>query len=460
MNDARHQIRRSLSFGSLSQSLSINDFHLIKVLGKGSFGKVFLVRPIRAPQSEVYAMKVLRKAEVVKRHQVEHTLTERYILATVRHPFVLCLRHAFQTTDKLYMVTDYCPGGELFFHLKRLRRFTEGMMRFYSAQISIALAHLHAHQIIYRDLKPENILLDQQGNVKLTDFGLSKRLMTGMNVPLKNTEMTFCGTPEYLSPEMITHRKTLSGYGREVDWWSLGIVCFELLTGWPPFYDRDFNRMCEKILYRPLVFPTQKYNLTKDAEDLVRSYLQRDPTKRIRYHLELQSNNAEAFQSSYSVGTATTTSSSFSSNLPVPPPNSNQSAMNLMSAAMSISRSQNNPHAAAVTAAMKGGAGTERDPTVLQHHPFYSGLDWDRLIECKLEPPFVPPRPREITDTCNFDKEFTKLSVKDSTDQNQKGMGGKHLNNNEPEKDVSLSSSFFFLFLLEIFVIDIYLCFF
>lgn len=119
-------MRRSLSFGSLSQALSIKDFHLIKVLGKGSFGKVYLVRPIRAPQSEVYAMKVLRKAEVVKRHQVEHTLTERYILATVRHPFILCLRHAFQTGDKLYMVTDYCPGGELFFHLKRLRRFTEG----------------------------------------------------------------------------------------------------------------------------------------------------------------------------------------------------------------------------------------------------------------------------------------------------------------------------------------------
>jgi serine/threonine protein kinase len=93
-----------------------------------SFGKVFLVRPIRAPQSEVYAMKVLRKSEVVKRHQVEHTLTERYILATVRHPFILCLRHAFQTNDKLYMVTDYCPGGELFFHLKRLRRFTEGIV--------------------------------------------------------------------------------------------------------------------------------------------------------------------------------------------------------------------------------------------------------------------------------------------------------------------------------------------
>lgn len=342
-------LRRSLSFGSLSQALSIKDFHLLKVLGRGSFGKVYLVRPSRAPQSEVYAMKVLRKSDVVKRHQVEHTLTERYILATVRHPFILSLRHAFQTNDKLYMVTDYCPGGELFFHLKRLRRFTEGMMRFYSAQISVALAHLHSHDIVYRDLKPENILLDNQGNVKLTDFGLSRRLMGISSGSLKHSELTFCGTPEYLSPEMILHRKGCSGYGKEVDWWSLGIVCFELLTGWPPFYDRDFNRMCDKILYRPLVFPTQKYNLTRDAEDLVRSLLQRDPTKRLHYQL---TSDAESNISKYN----------------------------------------------------------------LKYHPFYQGLEWDKLVECAVEPPFLPPRPREITDTCNFDKEFTKLSVKESVD--------------------------------------------
>jgi serine/threonine protein kinase len=191
-----------------------------------SFGKVFLVRPLLAPQDAVYAMKVLRKAEVVKRHQVEHTLTERSILANTTHPFILALRYAFQTEHKLYMVrreclplcselslalallslyacsclygfevkllialtpvrissvclvqvTDYCPGGELFFHLKKLRRFTEGMMRFYSAEISLALAHLHAHNVIYRDLKPENVLLDKHGHIKLTDFGLSKRV--------------------------------------------------------------------------------------------------------------------------------------------------------------------------------------------------------------------------------------------------------------------------------------------
>lgn len=203
-----------------------------------SFGKVFMVRPHKAPTNEVYAMKVLKKADVIKRHQVEHTMTERMIMSTISHPFILCLRYAFHTPTKLYMVTDYCSGGELFFHLKKLRRFTEGMMRFYSAQIALALDHLHRHMVIYRDLKPENVLLDSSGNVKLTDFGLSKKVTSFALGTAESSAATFCGTPEYLSPEMILHRKSGCGYGKEVDYWSLGIVCFELLTGWPPYYDR------------------------------------------------------------------------------------------------------------------------------------------------------------------------------------------------------------------------------
>lgn len=118
-----------MGLAGLDGMLSIEDFQLIKVLGKGSFGKVFLVKPMNPPYNQdVYAMKVLRKEEVVKRHQVEHTLTERAILAQINHPFILALRYAFQTKHKLYMITDYCPGGELFFHLKKLRRFTEGTL--------------------------------------------------------------------------------------------------------------------------------------------------------------------------------------------------------------------------------------------------------------------------------------------------------------------------------------------
>jgi len=282
---------RSSSAGSFSAGVviagkapSIQDFTLLRVIGKGSFGKVFLVRPTSAvSSSEVYAMKVLSKAEVVRRHQVEHTKTERRILAEVSHPYILSLRFAFQTSSKLYLVTDYCPGGELFFHLKKVKSFSENTMRFYAAQISLALVYLHQRGIIYRDLKPENILLDRDGNCKLTDFGLSKiidiRALGGdlpetphhpppsITVTDGTAALTFCGTPEYLSPEMLIHRQRGIGYGHEIDMWALGVVCFELLTGWPPFFDKDFGRMCEKILSRPL--PAKMRNFTNSTQKFI-----------------------------------------------------------------------------------------------------------------------------------------------------------------------------------------------
>lgn len=282
----------------------IENFSTIRIIGQGSFGKVFLVRPKDADvnSAEVYAMKVLQKSEVIRRHQVDHTMGERSIMSTVSHPFIIALKFAFQTIESLYMITEYCPGGELYFHLKRRKVFSVNMMQFYTAQIAMALEYLHHKRIIFRDLKPENILLDRDGNCKLTDFGLSK-LMTaedeerlaaarqgGGEAALHDRNsgqqrqhqvaFTFCGTPEYLSPEMLLHRMRGSGYSFEIDWWSLGIVSFEMVVGYVPFFDRDFNRMCEKILHRPLRFPS-KCNVPEDAQRFVKGLLQRDPRRRL-----------------------------------------------------------------------------------------------------------------------------------------------------------------------------------
>ncbi len=253
--------------------VSVDDFELLKVLGKGSFGKVFLVRLLS--NQRVFAMKVLKKEDVMRRKQVEHTRTERRIMGVVEHPFIVQLRYAFQTSDKLYMVSDYCRGGELFFHLKKLRTFSEEMVRFYAAQIVAALEHLHASDIVYRDLKPENVLLDELGYIRLTDFGLSR---DKVSTPTGAT--TFCGTPEYLSPEMILHRRTRTGYGKPVDWWSLGTLMFEMLTGWPPFYDKNMRTMCEKILKSTLEFP-EKFEISPPARSLIRGLLERDPARRL-----------------------------------------------------------------------------------------------------------------------------------------------------------------------------------
>lgn len=368
-----HSLRRIRSFGLLNSTLSIYDFALLKVLGKGSFGKVFLVRPVRAPLNEVYAMKVLSKADVLIRNQVEHTMTERSILATVKHPFLLTLKHAFQTTEKLYLLTEYCAGGELFFHLKRLRRFTEGMMRFYAAQLGAALAHLHLYDIIYRDLKPENILLDRRGYIKLTDFGLCRRLSSSGSSKKhpKQIQLTFCGTPEYLSPEMILHRRTGCGYGIKLDWWSLGIVCFEMLTGWPPFNDKDFSKICFKILHDPIKFPSRRIHITKHAEDLILSLLQREANSRMRcLPVDLKDDKCEGGKPA--------------------------------------------DYTQAVKTEVSLNGYSDASFATFQSHPFFKDFQWSKLLGQSLEPPFIPQQPRDVTDTCNFDQSFTKLPVSDT----------------------------------------------
>jgi len=217
---------------------------------------------------EVYAMKILKKAAIIGRNQVEHTKAERKILETLQHPFLMTLQFAFQSKEKLYLVLDYYQGGELFFHLKDQRRFREEVARIYVAEIAMAFGHLHSHDIIYRDLKPENILLDNDGHVCLTDFGLAKEVNPGEKT------QTFCGTPEYLAPEIIT----ASGHDKAVDWWSLGILLYELTVGIPPFYSQNVNEMYSKIQHGVLRFPPF---LSQDCKTLIVGLLNRKPSERL-----------------------------------------------------------------------------------------------------------------------------------------------------------------------------------
>jgi serum/glucocorticoid-regulated kinase 3 len=254
--------------GETASKAKASDFEMIKVIGKGSFGKVLLGK--HTATGTIYAVKVLSKEAIVKQNEVKHIMSERNVLlGNVHHPFLIGLRYSFQTSTKLYFVLDYVNGGELFFHLQRVKRFDVPRALFYAAEITSALGYMHRLNIVYRDLKPENILLDSQGHIVLTDFGLCKE-----NVPVGGTTSTFCGTPEYLAPEVLKKH----AYGRPVDWWCLGCVTFEMMCGLPPFYSRDCNEMYDRILHDKLRFPDHVPPL---ARSLLEGLLVRIPDQRL-----------------------------------------------------------------------------------------------------------------------------------------------------------------------------------
>lgn len=251
-----------------NKKLTINDFDLLKTIGQGSFGKVLQVR--MKETGKIYAMKVLNKSKVMELKQYEHTLAERRIMEDISHPFLVCLRYAFQSQTKLYLVMDFFNGGELFHYLSS-GRFSENRAKFYAAEIVLGISHLHENNIVYRDLKPENLLLDPEGHIRITDFGLSKKDVEG------DTAQSLCGTPEYLAPEIL--RKV--PYGKSVDWWSLGILIYEMINGLPPFYDANRKLMYHRILTAPV--PKSQF-MSPEAYDLICGLLQRDPTKRLGYY--------------------------------------------------------------------------------------------------------------------------------------------------------------------------------
>lgn len=251
--------------------LGPQDFELKKVLGKGGYGKVFQVRKTTGADANAYfAMKVLKKASIVRNQKdTAHTRAERNILEAVRHPFIVELVYAFQTGGKLYLILEYLSGGELFMHLEREGIFLEDTACFYLCEIILALEHLHNLGIIYRDLKPENVLLDAKGHVKLTDFGLCKEhIQEGI------VTHTFCGTIEYMAPEILTR----SGHGKAVDWWSLGALMYDMLTGMPPFCADNRKKTVDAILKDKLNIPGY---LTPDSRDLIRRLMKRQVAQRL-----------------------------------------------------------------------------------------------------------------------------------------------------------------------------------
>eukprot|EP01123_Difflugia_compressa_P005860 TRINITY_DN17982_c0_g1_i1.p1 TRINITY_DN17982_c0_g1~~TRINITY_DN17982_c0_g1_i1.p1 ORF type:complete len:469 (-),score=115.97 TRINITY_DN17982_c0_g1_i1:67-1473(-) len=329
------------------KKICYDDFYRLKCIGRGGFGRVLLVK--KKDTGQIYAMKILKKQYIVASNQVDHTTAERNVLVRVEHPFLPKLYYAFQDETKLYFVMDFINGGELFHHLHKEKKFSEDRCRFYAAQIVSALTYLHSLGIIYRDLKPENILLTREGDLVITDFGLAKEGLHGDNA----RTATRAGTPEYLAPEVIKGEK----YTKAVDWWSLGILIYEMLVGTPPFVAEAIQQLFEKIIKGPINFPK---SLSPESVDIITKLLDRDPTKRLA------------------------------------------------------------------------------DPTKIMAHQWWKNLDWKKLEEKQIPPPFVPKVTNE-EDFSNIDPGFIQEPVDEdeTAEQPTPGAGGA-----PPDRTVSFNELF------------------
>jgi len=294
------------------------DFNYIKVLGKGSFGKVMLAE--HKVSKEIFAIKVLKKDVLVEDDDVECALAEKRVLALAsQHPFLVALHSCFQTPDRLFFVMEYVNGGDLLFQIQQSRRFREDRARFYAAEIVCALLFLHKKSIIYRDLKLDNVMLDHEGHVKVADFGMCKEGIAG-----ESLATTFCGTPDYIAPEIIKEKP----YGAPVDWWALGVLLYEMLAGQPPFDADTEEDLFPAIVNNEVLFPVW---LSKESVSIIRGFLVKDWAARL-------------------------------------------------------------------------GTGPDGEAAI-KGHEFFASIDWVRLEQRKIEPPFKPSV-KSRKEVKNFDPEF------------------------------------------------------
>lgn len=244
---------------------SWDDFTRIRTLGRGAFGRVLLVR--YKDTEKYYAMKVLSKLEVVKSRQIDNAIMEKRILAACNISQIIKLAFSFKDNSYLYMIMEFVIGGEMFALLRNMRRFPEGMVKFYAAQVLLAFEYMHYLTITYRDLKPENLLITGEGFIKVADLGFAKLL------PKDKRTWTLCGTPDYMAPEIIMNK----GYGHAVDWWAFGVLLYEMTTGFPPFMHQEQMKTFEHIISGKVKFTNQ---FSPDLKDLIKNLIQTDLSRR------------------------------------------------------------------------------------------------------------------------------------------------------------------------------------